>query len=190
MARLLYAEPGAMGPEARKQFDRLGAPLNIFRMLAHADSCFAPVVRLGGAILGKQQLSGKLRELAVLLAMRMESGEYETVQHVPIALALGIDAQQIDAINAGRLDSACFDSVEQSVLRFTAEVVEKVAAAPAILAELRRYLSDREVVELIIAIGFYMMMARVTETTGTDMDAPAGQKVVEAIQRRLAGKPG
>jgi len=48
--------------------------------------------------------------------------------------------------------------------------------------ELMKFLSAREIVELILAIGFYMTMARVTETTRTDLDPPAGTKVVDALR--------
>ncbi len=46
-----------------------------------------------------------------------------------------------------------------------------------------RSLSAREIVEIIFAIGFYMMMARLTETTRTDLDPLAGTKVVDALKR-------
>ena len=46
-----------------------------------------------------------------------------------------------------------------------------------------KFLSAREIVELILTIGFYMTMARVTETTRTDLDPPAGTKVVDALRR-------
>ena len=36
---------------------------------------------------------------------------------------------------------------------------------------------------LILTIGFYMMAARVTETTRTDLDAPAGTKVIDSLRR-------
>jgi hypothetical protein len=44
-------------------------------------------------------------------------------------------------------------------------------------------LSPREIVELIMTIGFYLTAARITETTRTDLDPPAGTRVIDQIRR-------
>ena len=51
MARLPYADPQAASPAVREALTAL-PPLNIFRMLAHADSAFVPYLRFGGVLLG------------------------------------------------------------------------------------------------------------------------------------------
>ena len=50
---------------------------------------------------------------------------------------------------------------------------------------LREY-TPREIVETILTCGFYMTMARLTETTRTDIDPPAGTRVVDALKRQEA----
>ncbi len=42
-------------------------------------------------------------------------------------------------------------------------------------------LSAREIVELILAIGYYMAMARLTETTRTDLDPAPSTHEVSAL---------
>jgi hypothetical protein len=42
---------------------------------------------------------------------------------------------------------------------------------------MRKHFADQEIVEAIIAIGFYMTMARLTEATRTDLDPAAGMSV-------------
>jgi len=44
--------------------------------------------------------------------------------------------------------------------------------------------SPREIVELILTIGYYMMIARLMETTEIDLDDPAGTAVLSARERR------
>ena len=63
---------------------------------------------------------------AILLAVKMEGGEYEWVQHVPIAISVGATQAQVDAIADRRLAASCFSDLERTVLRFTEQVVEKV----------------------------------------------------------------
>ena len=63
---------------------------------------------------------------AILPAVKMEGGEYEWVQHVPIAISVGATQAQVDAIADRRLAASCFSDLERTVLRFTEQVVEKV----------------------------------------------------------------
>jgi alkylhydroperoxidase family enzyme len=102
---------------------------------------------------------------------------------VPIAISVGATQAQVDAIERNEIDSPCFNDVERVVLRFTEEVVNRVKADETTVKELMKFLSAREIVELIIAIGFYMMAARITETTRTDLDPPAGTKVIDSLRR-------
>ena len=183
MSLVPYPDVAKLSEEARTALAQAPVQLNIFKMMANAETCFVPFTRLGSAILGKQKLDAKLRELAILLAVKIEGGEYEWIQHVPIAISLGATQAQVDALSNRKLDAACFSTEEQSALRFTEQVVEKVKADEATVKEVMKSLSPREVVELIMTIGFYMMAARITETTRTDLDPPAGTKVIDQIRR-------
>ena len=134
------------------------------------------------ACLSKQQLDARLRELAILRIARLSAAEYEWVQHVPIAEIAGVTAAQIEALERGEIEAACFDPVERAVLRFTSEVVRDVRASDATFAELGRWLGHREVVELVLAIGYYMLIARLLETTGVDLEPAAGKRLIDAIE--------
>ena len=113
----------------------------------------------------------------------MKGGEYEWVQHVPIAISVGATQAQVDAIADRNLAASCFSDLERTVLRFTEQVVEKVRADEPVVREALGLLSQREIVELIMTIGFYMTAARITETTRTELDPPAGTKVIDQIRR-------
>ena len=182
MARLPYVESATAPAAVRETLERLPVKLNIFRLMAHAETNFRPLLRLGTSILAEQQLSAKLRELAILRVARLSPAEYEWVQHVPIAKSVGATDAQIAALERGDVKAACFDPVEALVLRFTTEVVEKVGASEATFAEMQRHFSPREIVELILAIGFYMTIARLMETTKIDLDPPAGTRIVDSLK--------
>ncbi len=183
MARLPYVDPRSAPDPVRETLERLPVQLNIFRMMAHAETCFRPFLRLGTAILAEQQLDAKLRELAILRIGRMSDAAYEYGQHVPIAKAVGATEAQVEAIERGDIDASCFDDVERLVLRFTTELVQEVKATDAVFAGMRARFPPREIVELIMAIGFYMTIARLAETTEVDLDPPAGMAVVDASKR-------
>ena len=96
MARLPYPDPDDAPDRVREALAGL-PPLNIFRMLSHAETAFRPFLRFGGAILGELQLDSKLRELAILQVAAQAAARYEWVQHATIARALGVGDGQIAA---------------------------------------------------------------------------------------------
>ena len=135
MSLVPYPDIGKLPEEVRNALAQAPVQLNIFKMMANAETCLVPFSRLGAAILGRQKLDPKLRELAILLAVKMEGGEYEWVQHVPIAISVGATQAQVDAIVDRGLAASCFSDLERTALRFTEQVVEKVRADEAVVQE-------------------------------------------------------
>jgi alkylhydroperoxidase family enzyme len=60
--------------------------------------------------------------------------------------------------------------------------VRQVRASDATFAQMRREFSPREIVELILAIGYYMMIARLLETTGVDLEPEAGTTLINSMR--------
>jgi len=183
MPLIPYADTAALPEKVREVFDKLPRKLNIFRMWANAPDCFRQGLRFGGAILGRQKLPGDLRELVILLVAKVEGGTYEWVQHVPIAEAAGCRKEQIDALERADLTATCFDAREKVLLRFADDVIRNVAASEENVQAASRHFSPQEIVEIILTCGFYMTMARLTETTRVDVDAPGGTAVLESLTK-------
>lgn len=181
MPRIPYPDLDEVHPKVREAYDELPVKINLFRMLAHAPRNYRPLLQLGGTILGRQKLSSKLREHAILLVAQLSRARYEWVQHVPIALGCGIAQEQIDALEREEFTSPCFDDEERRVLEFSRQVLQDVRPSDAALAGVSEFLSHQEVVELTLTVGYYMTMARLMETTGVDVDAPAGDQVVKGL---------
>ncbi|HWA02955.1 MAG TPA: carboxymuconolactone decarboxylase family protein [Rhizomicrobium sp.] len=177
MPLIPYADTDALAGDAQDTFEGLRRKLNIFRMMANARTCFAPALGLGNAILTRQELDKALRELVILAVARLEGGIYEWVQHVPIAERAGCTKEQIAALEALRFDDASLDARAVAMLRLVRGVVREVAAGEAAVEEARRHFSPQEIVEIILTCGFYMTMARLTETTRVEVDPPPGVSV-------------
>jgi 4-carboxymuconolactone decarboxylase len=180
MARLPYVDPDAAPERVREALERI-PPINIFRMVANAETAFRPWLAFGGALLSSLELDARVRELVILHVGRLSGADYEWAQHVPIALAVGATQDEVDAIERGETDS--FGPLEAAVLRFTGEVVRDVRASDEALEAVREHLSPREVVELLLVIGQYMLVARVAETAGIEIDE-GGTAVADAAARR------
>ena len=161
-------------------------PLNVFRMVANAETAFRPWLAFGGALLSSLQLDARVRELAILRVARLSGADYEWVQHVPIALAVGATEDQVSAVERGDLGDGSLGEPERAALRFTTEVVRDVRASDEALAALTAAgLSPREVVELLLVIGQYMLVARLAETAGIEVDEPAD--VLDSSRRGARG---
>lgn len=182
MARLPYVDPENAPEPVREVLDAI-PPLKIFRMMANAETAFRPWIRWGGVLLTGLALDPLLRELAILRVARLTPhAEYEWVQHVPIAEGVGASKEQVAALERDQPAAECFTDHQRTVLRFTTEVVQAARADEATLTAAREFLSPREVVELLMVIGQYMMVARVMATTDIDMDQPAGPAGPESLR--------
>ena len=179
MARLPYVEPADASAEVRAILERLPRPLNIFKLMAHAETNFRPLLRLGTSILTEQQLAAALRELAILHTARLCGAEYEWTQHVAIALAVGVTQSQIDALAVGTIHAPCFDAAAESVLVATADLVGGAPMPEEHFTALQRHLSTREIVELVLAVGFYVTLARLMVLAEIDLDPPVGTAILE-----------
>src|SRR5262249_17769854 len=113
-------------------------------------------------------------ELAILRVSQLTpNAEYEWVQHEPIARAVGATDEQIAALERDEIDADCFDAAQRATLRFTSEVVVDAHASDETSAALAAVLSPQQIVELLLVIGQYMMLARVMTTLELELDEPA-----------------
>jgi 4-carboxymuconolactone decarboxylase len=182
VARLPYVDPEDAPPRVREALAAL-PPLNIFRMLAHAETAFRPYLRFGGAILGELELDPKLRELAILRVAKLSEAEYEWVQHVAIGRHAGLTDEQIAAVEHANLSADCLDEAQRAVLAFAGELVGGPHVADSVFEELARHLSPREIVELLLTAGSYLMLARMMTALEIEVDPPSGSAVVDSAER-------
>ncbi|MET8092868.1 carboxymuconolactone decarboxylase family protein [Micromonospora sp. NPDC005220] len=152
-------------------------PLNFFRVMANAETAFPAWMRWGGTLLKDLALDPLLREIAILRVARLSDVRYEWVQHAPIAQSVGATDEMIHALGRDEIDAACFSPDQRTVLRFTTEVVRDVRPSDEATTAVTGLLSPREVVELLMVIGQYMMIARVAAAADLEVDEPMGAGV-------------
>jgi alkylhydroperoxidase family enzyme len=182
VARIPYVDPASASEPVREAFAQLPVHLNVFKLIAHAEDSFRPFLRYGGSILARQQLEPRLRELAILRVAKLADAEYEWVQHVPIARQAGVAEAQVAALERGEIEAACFDETERLLLAFTDDVVGTGRPPRERFEALARRLSARELVELVLAVGFYLSIGKLMTAFEIDLDPPAGDRVAAAIR--------
>jgi alkylhydroperoxidase family enzyme len=175
MALLPYVDENKVSDKTREILGNTPRKLNVALMIANAsDPVFQNFSRLGNSLMTRGKLDKKLREIAILRNARVCNSLYEYTQHVPIAKAAGLSGEQIAGIDNWE-SAQCFNQVERLVLRLTDEVARSVKGTRETLEALKQHLGPGEIVELIMAIGFWGMVARVLETTEIELEDFAGK---------------
>jgi alkylhydroperoxidase family enzyme len=175
MALLPYVDESKASDKTREILGNTPRKLNVARMIANSsDAVFQNFSRLGNSLMTRGKLDKKLREIAILRNARVCGSLYEYTQHVPIAKSTGLSDEQIAAIDNWE-SAKCFNDLERLVLRFTDEVARYVKGTRATLEALQKSLGPGEIVELIMAIGFWGMVARILETTEVELEDFAGK---------------
>src|SRR4051812_14305943 len=186
MARIPYVDPEAASPEVREALEAM-PPLNVFRMLANADSAYVPLVRYMGTLLTGLDLDEQLRELAILLTAARTGAEYEWVQHEGISRAIGIPEAQIEAVRNGHLDDESLGSADAgALLRFVSEILDGPRASDETFAALTARFPHRQVVEVLLVVGAYHALAKLMTTLDLDLDEPVGSEILEEARERLS----
>ncbi|MEO7010571.1 MAG: carboxymuconolactone decarboxylase family protein, partial [Caldimonas sp.] len=152
--------------------DLLGArpPLNLYRMLPHAGKAAEGFLKLGGALLRDNELDSRLREIAILRVGLLSGASYEVHQHRKIARRVGLADAKVAALEPGA-DTSALDDLELHVLRFTDQLVHQVRAPDAMFEAMRERLTTRALAELVLTVGFYMMVSRFLENFDVDIEA-------------------
>ena len=173
MALLPYVDESKAPEKTREILNRGKVKMNVARMIANSDAAFYPFSMLGNSLLTRSKLDARLREIAILRTAKVSHSLYEWTQHVPIAKAVGVTDAQIAAMENPQ-NATCFNEVENLVIKFTDEVARNVKGSPTV-EQLKKHMGSAEIVELILSIGFWGMVARLLETTEVDLEDFAGK---------------
>jgi alkylhydroperoxidase family enzyme len=189
MPRLPYPMPEQLDDEARRCLEGV-PPINVLRMLSHSGPVLAGFGAFGHRILYSLDLDPVLREMVIVRVGHLCRCAYELVQHERFIAELGVPQDKIEALATGA-SAPEFSALEKAVLAFTDDVVVNVRASDASLAELRRHLPARQVIEVIMTAGCYRMLCMMLETTGVEIeeDGAAHSMTQDEWRARMPATP-
>ena len=121
-----------------------------------------------------QRLTGKvkrrvLKDLVILRVSQRCKGEYAWVQHAAIAKTVGVSDAQIAALERGEISLDLFNVRERVTFAFADEVVDRAFATEDTFAAMHRMFSPRELLELLLLIGYFRMICGVMTTMGVEV---------------------
>jgi 4-carboxymuconolactone decarboxylase len=159
--------------EERAEFDeivgvrgRINAPQS---MLMYAPKISARASSLNDAL--RELLSDADFELAVLSAAREFDIAFVWAAHVPAARRAGVSDATIDAIRS-RGDVSGLSRREQVIIAVARDLVGKHQLSGDVFEQARAELGERVLIEVLAAMGYYVMIGCVL--IATDMELPEG----------------
>lgn len=169
MARIPYVEKEQATEKARDILDKNNWS-NIFRMLGHSESHLYNYCRLGNAIRFKGELDPGLREIAITRTGILCHSDYEVIAHKRLAASAGVSEEKISALEQGA-EADVFTDIEKDVLRFADDVVKNDRAGDDTFNPMAKHLTPGALVELHLAIGFYIMTSKFLRTFDIDLQS-------------------
>lgn len=156
------------GPEVAETLSRTladddGIPLNIFRTLAYHPRLLKRFNALGGLFLVHGEIPARERELVVLRTAWRSGSEYEWGQHVVIGRRTGLTDEEITRLTRPDQENR-WSAADTALLRFTDELLDTADVGPEAWQAQRERWSDAQLVELMMLVGFYRMVAGFLKT--------------------------
>lgn len=169
MPRIPFPNPESMDANVRAMVEK--AALNPLRMYAHATpSALVGFIDFTSTFFSTSPLPEDLRQIAVLRVACLCNSTYVRLQHEALCREVGMEEAAIDAVKRGAPESPALTAPQQAVLRFSEDFIHAQVASDAVLADVRGHLNDQQLMDLMMVIGAYMLMARIIETTGVELD--------------------
>ena len=145
---------------------RINAPQS---MLMYAPQISARASLLNDAL--RELLSDADFEIAVLSAAREFDIDFVWAAHVPPATRAGVSAETIETIRT-RGDLSRLSPRERIIVAIGRDLVGKHQLSAEIFEEARAELGERGLIEVLAAMGYYVMIGCVL--IATDMELPEG----------------
>jgi 4-carboxymuconolactone decarboxylase len=116
-------------------------------------------------------LPDKVRELAVITAVREREVAFEWAAHLRMAGEVGVSKEAIEAVtNKGPLDK--LSDEEQLPIQFAREVLVDKHVSDATFDEARKRFGDKGIIDLTATVGYYAMLGCLLNTM--EVEPPEG----------------
>jgi 4-carboxymuconolactone decarboxylase len=170
--------PETMTPEQKKAADAIqsgprGAGLRgPFNALLRSPDLCDLVQRVGAYVRYSSSIPARLNEMAIIMAGRKWTAQYEFYAHRRLAIEAGLSPAICDAIAAGTRPGN-MQTDEAEVYDFCSELLASGHVSDATFRRVSDRFGERGVIDLIGAIGYYSLVSMVLNVDGVPL--PAGQ---------------
>lgn len=187
MPRYPHLDPA---PGALATITGAGAPvLNLYRILANHGALLDAWLAFAYALRAQCALPRGLREACILLTACWHDCAYEELQHQRMARAAGLAEVKIAALartsRAHWQDCPAFDAPERAALALT-EAMLNNRVTEAVHQRAAALFSPAERIELVLTIGFYVMVPRVLQAIDARAEGEEDAEGAAECERAIA----
>jgi 4-carboxymuconolactone decarboxylase len=138
------------------------------------------VANLGEHLRFQSDLDARIRELAICVAARHVSNQFEWVMHAPLAVKAGVSPEAIEALRQGIRPRGLAPD-EEDALDFAQELLTRHGVSdPTYQSALARW-GERGVVELTTLLGYFAMVSWLMNVARTPASAGTAGPGIDAF---------
>ena len=152
-----------------RPFQEQGRNSNIMKVLANHPDFVDRWVPLARHIVGASTLEGRDRELLILRTGYLCDAEYEWGHHVAIAREIGVDDSEIESCKTGSQTENLSD-FDRLLFRAAEELHDDAFVTDDTWNGLADYLSVQQLMDVVVTVGGYTLVAMAMNTFGTPLD--------------------
>jgi AhpD family alkylhydroperoxidase len=134
------------------------APPAIFTVLGRGRGLFWGWLHFAGRLMPGGRLLRRETELEILRVASVRGCDYEFGHHVRLGRRAGVTAEDVDRVRAGSTAEG-WRGHEQLLMRVTEELLSTRDLGDATWTELRAAYDERTVIEILLLVGHYDMLA-------------------------------
>ncbi|MBW4039953.1 MAG: carboxymuconolactone decarboxylase family protein [Acidobacteria bacterium] len=185
MSRISRLNRSDVAPELRNIYDRYlqqrGNVPYFFRTVAHHPQIFQTMIAHMEAVLATGSLPTRLKELVVVRTSQLNCTAYCLASHTAISLKLGWTPDHIEALKNWQSSPLFSEAEKQAINLAEAMTLRSHDYTTQEMAELRRFYSEGEVVELLAAVGLFNYFNRFNNLLQMEPTQPAtAEELAEA----------
>ncbi|MEU7721937.1 carboxymuconolactone decarboxylase family protein [Streptomyces tibetensis] len=142
---------------------------NIFTTLVRHPDLYERFLPFGGLLLAGGRLPGEVRELLILRTAWNTGARYEWGRHLPLARAAGVTDAEIDRIGEGP-EAPGWTDLQRHLISAADELHEDATMSDATWEGLAGHFGDAELIEVVMLVGQYQMVAFFLNATGVELE--------------------
>ena len=145
------------------------APPAIFTTLGRGRGLFWGWLHFAGRLMPGGRLPRRETELVILRVACLRDSAYEWAHHVRLGARAGVTAADVERVRAGSTAPG-WRGHEQLLMRVTEELLDTRDLSDPTWAELRAAYDERTVIEILLLVGHYDMLATTLGTLRLEPD--------------------
>lgn len=181
MSRIKLIEASEADTQVVESYQSLeqsrGSVPNLFKALGYSGAMLGPALGVADFTGIESKVPIKEKQLAYLVASRLNNCEYCLERHSRAGLRAGMSQEQIAALHGeGELaESSAFNERERLIIYFAEELTRKATVSAEHFAALRPTFGDEEIAELALVVASANMFNRLASGLGVELEPEFGK---------------